>query len=292
VTPGDSGPTIAGRTGGWTMPPSAERISGPSQATVGAAVALFVGAIGAAAWFWSAQHGDTPVTVAAVEAPAAPPPKPAAPSEAPVARVAAVPAPVSEPVGVAAVKSEPAKKPAAEPKKPAAEPKKAVAEAKKPEPSKAPPKKPEPVVAAAPRKPDAPVKPAASAEEDAPVDPRLEDVPPAGKAAPAAEAEKPTEKADPLAGAKRALRDGKFDEADRAVQAALAKSPDDAEAQTLRKHIETARDGIARGRTAFDKADCVGALEALEPVLQVAPKASAAQQIVASCREALPPRQL
>ncbi len=290
VTAGDSGPTMAGRSGGWTMPPPVERGVGASRAAIGAAVVLFVGAIGTAAWMGSAPHGDAPVTVAAVEAP---PPGPAAPPSAvPAARVAAAPAPASEAPRVAVEKPEPAKKPAAEPAKravagagqPAAEPKKPVAETKKPEPKK------EPV---APARPEAkPAVAAAPIEEDAPPDARLEDVPPA-KAAPKAEAAKPAEgKADPLAGARRALKAGEFAEAERAVQAVLAKSPDDADAEALRKQIELARDGIARGRSALAKSDCIGARAALEPVLQVAPQASDARQILNQCSGQLPPRNL
>jgi hypothetical protein len=264
-----------------------ERVSGPSRAAVAGAVALFVGAIAAAALFWSAQHGEPPpVTSAqvAVEPPSVAPPEPVSVAAAPAPATEAAPPPATAPAPAPA----PAKKPAAAPAKkpPSARPESAVAK-RAPSKRAEPRKRPEPAapatVAAAPRP---------AAEEDAPVEARNEDEPPkAAKAEAPKVAEAPVEKG-PLAAATRALRDGRFDEAQKAVSAVLAKSPDDADAKALQARIATARDGIARGQTAFEQADCVGALEALEPVLEVAPNTSAARRIVASCRAALPPRQL
>jgi serine/threonine-protein kinase len=252
-------------TSGWSLA-TVERPSGPSRAAVAAAVAIFVGAIGVSAWFW---HGGAAEPAEQVTARADLVPVDAAPQlpAAPVVRVAAVPAPVTAAVveapkvapkpAVARVVEPPAVKRADPPARPAA------------------PSKRDKVVAA---KPHADKPAPTPAEEDAPV--ASEDAPPAPR------------KQTGLAGATAALHDGRFDEAEKAVDAVLAKTPDDAKARSLKERIRAAREGMERGRVAFENADCVTALQALEPVLAVAPGTDGASHIVEKCRESLPPRQL
>ncbi len=152
----------------------------------------------------------------------------------------------------------------------------------------APPAKPTPKVEP---KPSAPVIVVDDAPAPAPAK-RPEKVA-AAKPAPAEPKPDPAKaRAERLEKARKALRKGAFSDAVAAADAVLAEAPGDDDALSLKKQVNEVRQKIALGRVAFDGADCVGAIQALEPVLEASPGAKGVSHMVNSCRNALPPRQL
>lgn len=95
-----------------------------------------------------------------------------------------------------------------------------------------------------------------------------------------------------LAAAQKALRLGRLEDAEEAAKKLDAQRPDSKEVNRLVSQIDTVRTALAAGKTAFEGADCVKTLAALEPVLDIAPGARGVSHMVNSCRNALPPRQL
>jgi len=95
-----------------------------------------------------------------------------------------------------------------------------------------------------------------------------------------------------LAAAQKALRLGRLEDAEAAARKLDVQRPDSKDVNHLVSQIDTVRTALATGRTAFEGADCVKALAALEPVLDIAPGARGVSHMVNSCRNALPPRQL
>ena len=95
-----------------------------------------------------------------------------------------------------------------------------------------------------------------------------------------------------LAAAQKALRLGRLEDAAAAAKKLDAQRPDTKEINQLVSQIDTVRTALAAGKSAFEGADCVKALAALEPVLDIAPGARGVSHMVNSCRNALPPRQL
>jgi len=96
-----------------------------------------------------------------------------------------------------------------------------------------------------------------------------------------------------LASAQKALRLGRLEDAEAAATKLDTQTPDaDKDVNALKKRISTVRVALAAGREAFEGADCVKTLAALEPVLEIAPGARGVSHMVNSCRNALPPRQL
>ncbi len=95
-----------------------------------------------------------------------------------------------------------------------------------------------------------------------------------------------------LAAAQKALRLGRLEDAEAAAKKLDAQRPDSKDVNQLVSQIDTVRTALAAGKTAFEGADCVKALAALEPVLDIAPGARGVSHMVNSCRNALPPRQL
>ncbi len=95
-----------------------------------------------------------------------------------------------------------------------------------------------------------------------------------------------------LASAHKALRLGRLEDAAAAAEKLEAQAPDAKEVNQLVARISTVRTALAAGRDAFEGADCVKALAALEPVLEISPGAQGVSHMVNSCRNALPPRQL
>ena len=98
------------------------------------------------------------------------------------------------------------------------------------------------------------------------------------------------QRAAALADARKALKLGQFDEVEKTLRALDA---DEApEAKALVAQLGTVKSALAQGQAAFESADCVQALAALEPVLEVAPGTRGVSHMVNSCRNSLPPRQL
>ncbi|MCK6571194.1 serine/threonine protein kinase [Myxococcota bacterium] len=95
-----------------------------------------------------------------------------------------------------------------------------------------------------------------------------------------------------FADARKFLRSGQFDEADRRATRLLEVFPGDAEYKGFRDQVRKTREALAKGRKAFDRDDCVTALRLLGPVVEVAPGAQGASHIVNTCRNALPPKEL
>lgn len=92
--------------------------------------------------------------------------------------------------------------------------------------------------------------------------------------------------------AKRSLRAGQFEEADRRAADLLKATAGDGEVKSFRDSVKKTRDALAKGRAAFERHDCVTALRVLGPVLTAAPGAQVASRIVSSCEAALPPKEL
>ncbi len=92
-----------------------------------------------------------------------------------------------------------------------------------------------------------------------------------------------------IADARKALRMGQLDDVEKLLAGIEADAP---EAKQLTATLGTIRGALDQGRTAFEDADCVGTLQALEPVLDVAPGTRGVSHMVNSCRNSLPPRQL
>jgi hypothetical protein len=95
-----------------------------------------------------------------------------------------------------------------------------------------------------------------------------------------------------FADARKFLRGGQFDEADRRATRLLEAFPGDPEYKGFRDQVRKTREALAKGRKAFDRNDCVAALRLLDPVMDVAPGAQGASHIVNTCRNALPPKEL
>jgi serine/threonine protein kinase len=276
--------------------------TGPSGRALAAAAALFFGAVALASWLFSADPASPAAPAAVAEAPPPAPVPPAAPTPPPEVKVAA-PAPKPARVAEAA--------PAAKRQAPArhAPAKRSPAVAAAPTPTPAPqatpapeppaPAKPTPAKPAKPT-PAKPAKPVIVVEEDAKPAPTAKPVKVAEKpAAKVADAKPAPPKPDPakvraerLEKARKALRQGAFSDAVAAADAVLAEAPGDDDALSLKKQVNEVRQKIALGRVAFDGADCVGAIQALEPVLEASPGAKGVSHMVNSCRNALPPRQL
>ncbi|MCB9534936.1 MAG: protein kinase [Myxococcales bacterium] len=269
--------------------------TGPSGRALAAAAALFFGAVALASWLFSADPASPSAPAAVAEAP---PPAPTPPSVKPPA------APTPE-VKVAAPAPKPAKVAEAAPTKRApakrapAKRAPAIAAAPKPKPEAAPAPEPPPAKPA----PAKPAKPVIVVEDDpkpAPAEkPAKVAEKPAKPAEKVAEAKPAPPKPDPakaraerLEKARKALRQGAFSDAVAAADAVLAEAPGDDDALSLKKQVNEVRQKIALGRVAFDGADCVGAIQALEPVLEASPGAKGVSHMVNSCRNALPPRQL
>ncbi len=95
-----------------------------------------------------------------------------------------------------------------------------------------------------------------------------------------------------LSEARKSLKLGQFDAAESKTQDLLKAAPADVDGKSLRDTIRKTREAMNRGRAAYDRKDCVGALKALGPVLDAAPDAPGANRIVSACQAALPPKEL
>jgi len=92
--------------------------------------------------------------------------------------------------------------------------------------------------------------------------------------------------------ARQSLRKGHLKTAGRTAKKVLSSSPKHRDARRLSKQVAALNQAIATGRSAFETADCVGTLKALEPVLRAAPGARQVNDMVSRCKNALPPRHL
>ena len=180
-------------------------------------------------------------------------------------------------------------------------------------PQEVPPEAPAPVVAALPTPEPAPVvapkpmpkpKPVKKAAAPPPI-PKATPAPPKKKRtravvritdeAPIVAKKPPPPKPDVGAtvdAAKKALQAGAFADARAQIEKALEADPEHRAAKKLRKRLNETQRALAIGRLAYDGADCEKTIETLEPVLVVAPGAKKISQMVASCRDALPPTTL
>ncbi len=95
-----------------------------------------------------------------------------------------------------------------------------------------------------------------------------------------------------LTKARKSLRKGQLKRAARTAKKVLSASPKHRDARKLSAQVTALSRAIANGRFAFETADCVGTLRALEPVLRAAPGARQVHDMVNSCKNALPPRHL
>lgn len=117
-------------------------------------------------------------------------------------------------------------------------------------------------------------------------------VKPAVKPAPAAPAMTQKARNKALGDAKKLLKAGQFDDADRRATDLLKATPGDTEVKTFRDSVRKTREALTKGKAAYDRHDCVAALRILGPVLDTAPGAQAASRIVNTCQAALPPKEL
>lgn len=138
----------------------------------------------------------------------------------------------------------------------------------------------------------APLSAAVSSAAPKPAPKPVAVVKPAPKPAPVAPAMTQKARNKALGDAKKSLRAGQFDDADRRATELLKATPTDTEVKTFRDSVRKTRESLTKGKAAFDRHDCVAALRILGPVLDAAPGAQAASRIVNTCQAALPPKEL
>ncbi len=239
----------------------------PSGPALGVVAAVFCGVILAAAWLFSSTEGDSE-GVAAVGALTQSSPEPAeealrAAAEAEAARAEELARRKALADAAAQEKAARAKK--REAARTAAAAKKVAAEKSKREAAKA--------------KAEA-AKKAALAQRKA------------EEAAKKAELDRAKALERALAEGRKALRLGRLELAKSEAQKILSATPDHKEAKGLQRSVNEVRQALALGRLAFDGADCVKAIQALTPVLEVSPGAPGVSHMVNSCQAGLPPAEL